>query len=94
MQRKDQRKLRADIDRARRDDVTAHGAREVATDREAQARAFARRRQISPDLDEGLEDGLELVGRNAAPGVAYVNAHDVAVRLGAQRDAAAALRAV
>src|SRR3712207_9282916 len=51
-------------------EVAAHAAREVAADREPEPRPFAGITEGAPHLHEGLEDRLQLVGRDADARVA------------------------
>ena len=59
----------ADTERTLRGEVAPHPPREIATDREAEPRAFMRTRQVGTHLDERIENRVEFVGRDADAGV-------------------------
>src|SRR5690606_10873789 len=73
----------------RGEEVAAHRAGQVPADRQAEADAVGERRVVAAQLDEGLEDLLDAVVRDAAARVTDVNARTLAVRLALDRDAAA-----
>ena len=70
--------------------VASHPEGEVAADREAEPRAPGAPRVVRPHLDEGLEDRVEPVARNADPRVRDLEVGDVrrsgAVRARRERD--------
>src|SRR5947208_4979489 len=72
--------------RARSAQVASHAARELAADRESQSGAFRGAGERRLDLDEGLEDRCELRRLDADASVAHVDAYEVGLGLGIERD--------
>ena len=77
---KTQRESRAPPFLALRPEITAHPARQVAADREAQPGAFRPPRVAVVDLNERLEHVLEAIRRDPDPGVTHVEIDHVGGR--------------
>src|SRR3954466_14658227 len=75
-----QRERTPGADLALDSDIAAHRAREIAADGEPEPSAFVLARPRTPELNERLEDGGELVGSDAHAVVLNGDAHVVALR--------------
>src|SRR5690242_21439583 len=90
--RKPHGKYRAPAHFTAHGEIPSHPSREIPTDREAEARTLSLT-GIAVHLHEGLEDRVELIGRNADPRVDHVDEY-VLIRRRAAHVHAAALRRV
>src|SRR5688500_13381336 len=84
--------FRSNADSAVDGDVTAHSAREIAADRQAESGAFARAGECAPDLHERREDRFQLVLRYSRARIEHRQDDGVSARLARESDLPARVR--